>query len=65
MKRRMKEPKIQVEDQMMMKHQLQKGTVPETYGNLRRSMMRDGQFTKTKDGMMTRLVKIKALKEIM
>ena len=60
----MKESRIYLEDQMMTKQQQQKRTIPETYGTLRRSTMRDGQLIETKDGVMTREVKIKALKEI-
>ena len=60
----MKEPRLQVENQVMMKDQLKKEIGPETYGTLRRNMMRDGPLTKTKDGKMKREAKMKACGEI-
>ena len=61
----MKESGIYLEDKMMTKQKQHKERMSETYGTMRRSMMRDKKSTGTKVGVMTRSVKIKALEEIL
>ena len=61
----MKEPRMQGENQVMMKDHLKRETRQETYGTLRRNMMRDGLLIKTSDGKMKRTAGITSWVEIM